>query len=102
MSEQFDIHRNLRARSPADPPYLVNLQSDRLSSLPTIIVAPLWPEMEVGSGLSFTVVIGRRAYFVAVAELTSIRHALLGPVVDNLRMERDRFVRALDLLFTGI
>lgn len=104
MSEQFDVHRNLHARSPSDPPYLVNLQSDYLASLPTVIVAPLWETAsdQQASLLATRVTLGSRAYIIAVAELTSMRRSLLGPVVANLGIARDRIVRALDLLFTGV
>ncbi len=104
MSEQFDIHRNLRARTAADPQYFVNLQSDIVEALNTLIVAPLWEVTPPGpqSRLAIPVSIGSRPYFVSLAELIAIPRSTAGPVVENIKHARDRIIRGLDLLFTGV
>jgi toxin CcdB len=104
MSRQFDVHGNLHAETDADPPYLVNLQSDHLDTLRTRIVAPLWevltsePALPTHVALHFA---GER-FRLALNEMAFVRGSSLGPAVGNIAAERDRIVRALDLLFTGV
>jgi toxin CcdB len=104
MSRQFDVHSNVFAETEADPPFLVNLQSDHLDSLRTVVVAPMWeasgarPRSPVHVALRFA---GDR-YWLAINELAFVRSASLGAIAGNIAGERDTIIRALDLLFTGV
>ncbi len=99
-----DVHSNIFARRADDPPFLVNLQSDHLSELRTVVVAPLWPATTGGPSRSIHAAIRfeRRDYWLAVVEIAFVRISSLGPIMGSVATERDRIVRALDLLFTGV
>jgi toxin CcdB len=104
MSVQFDVHSNVFADSDVDPPLLVNLQSDHLGNLRTAIVAPMWPtdDGRPAPPVRVAVRFERRNYWLAVNELAFVRVNSLGPIMGNIASERDRIIRGLDLLFTGV
>ena len=103
MSRQFDVHSNVFAGDPYDPPYLVNLQADRFDALRTAVVAPLWPVDSDRPHLPMFVRIpfAQDLFWLAVNELAFVRVSTLGPIMGNVEAERDRIIRALDVLFTG-
>ncbi|MEJ0013382.1 MAG: CcdB family protein [Bauldia sp.] len=103
MSRQFDVHRNAFADGASDPPFLVNLQSDHLEPIRTVVVAPLWPESDHARPPVFVPIrFSRGEYWLAINELAYIRTSSLGAVAGTLAAQRDRIIRALDLLFTGV
>ena len=85
-------------------PYLLVVQADLLTSLATVMVAPvialapaetirrLSPEIEI-DGTRFT---------VSMPEMAAIPRKRLGPVKMNVAGRHLEFVAAIDLLFTGI
>ncbi|MBN8998249.1 MAG: CcdB family protein [Rhizobiales bacterium] len=104
MSLQFDVHVNRRARGDADPILFVNLQSDTLSALPTVIVAPVWPGPRVTPAPELAVRsrLDGRDLSLPIVELAFLRRRDLGPATARLLGYRDQIIRALDRLFTGI
>jgi toxin CcdB len=101
---QFDVHRNPE-QGREDIPYVVDIQSDLLSDLPTRLVAPLIR----ASAFGVPVVRLHPRFFVegdAVIMLTTeigVLHprALRGAVV-SLAEHRHEIVGAIDMLITGI
>jgi hypothetical protein len=76
MSRQFDVHSTVLSDDADGPPFVVNLQSDHLDLLRTFVAAPLWPAAVRGSA---------------------------PPASARIRFEnRDRVIRAIDLLFNGV
>lgn len=98
---QFDV---CRVRSQGGAPYLVVLQSDLAARLDTAVVAPLWPvdpRTVPVRKLQPVISLDGQEHLLSVQELLSIPRSALGPVVGNLRLEREAIIAALDLLFTG-
>jgi hypothetical protein len=52
--------------------------------------------------VSIRISVEGRHYWLAINEMAFVRVSALGRVVGNIADERDRIVRALDLLFTGV
>jgi hypothetical protein len=103
VSRQFDVHLSRFSEGLAGPPFLVNLQSDHLNPGPTLVAAPLWPMTAriAPTPVSVQVQFGGRGYWLVLTDIAYARVAELGRV-GNLAEERDRIIRGLDLLFTGI
>lgn len=100
---QFDVFAQGFGKQRAFP-YIVALQSDILSPLKTIIVAPLrrFSAMPTVSRLNPVLVVNDEGFMLAVAEMFPAPAHLLGRPVANLASERDRIIAAIDMLFTGI
>lgn len=102
MSRQFDVHRVRLVGGGTE--LLVNLQSDFLSSGPTVVAAPMR-----AASLSRTVppaavrvAFQDREHWLVLTDIAYVRVRNLGPVEGSIGYERDRIIRGLDLLFTGI
>jgi hypothetical protein len=106
LPRQFDIVENLnpirRGRGPY--PFLLILQHDRVSSMASIVVAPLVEvsAMRDVARLNPVVEVNGRRYSAVIAELAAIPRQSIGRVVGSAESHRYHIVAALDLLFTGI
>ncbi len=102
---QFDLHGNTNPGTLGRTPFLLDVQSDATSVLPTRLVCPV----RRGSLMSgepidrvhLTVTINMETFVVFVTELTAVPTAVLGPVVTSLKSHRQEIVSAIDLLITG-
>jgi toxin CcdB len=101
MSRQFDIHANRFAKTSAYPPFLVNLQSDHLSLLRTVVIAPLSPEGQAPP-IHVPIRFQRSRFWLTISELAYVRLSSLGEIVGRVAAERDRIIRPVDLLLTGV
>ncbi|MCC7049103.1 MAG: CcdB family protein [Alphaproteobacteria bacterium] len=102
---QFDVHQNTDPRSRDEIPFLVDIQSDFLSSLSTRAVVPLIRAKTFGkpiSRLNPEFRIKGQALVLSTAELAGVPRAALGPAVANLAHAGDAIIAAVDLLITGI
>lgn len=104
MTRQYDICKNPDRSSRQRVPFLLVLQSDLLSPLDTVIVAPVSPERPANaiSKLNPVVMIENKHYRVSMIELAGVPRSLLGDVVANVARQHTEFVAAIDLLFTGV
>jgi mRNA-degrading endonuclease toxin of MazEF toxin-antitoxin module len=104
LPQQFDIVENLNPIGRSRYPYLVVLQHDRVSSIGTVVVAPLTESSLAlaGTRLHPVIEVGGRSYVVLTEELAAIRSGMLGRVVASAETGRYAIVAALDLLLTGI
>jgi hypothetical protein len=104
MSRQFDVHTAFFVAGATGPSFLVNLQADHLSLLRTVVVSPLWPasDRRPPSPVSIAIEFERRQYWLAINELAFVRVSSLGPTMGNIAAARDKIIRGLDLLFTGV
>ncbi len=104
MSRQFDAHGVRLRAGRHGPAYLVNLQSDLLNTGPTVVVAPLWPvrvrRAQPPAGVRISLL--DETYWLVLTDIAYIRVTDLGAVAGNLSHERERIIRGLDLLFTGV
>ena len=101
---QFDVHENRNQETAADFPYLVDLQSELLSSLATTVVAPLASRRIVPMplrGLNPEFTIDGVTVVLSIQEMAGLSRAALGDIVASLSEHRAEIINALDLLFTG-
>ena len=103
---QFDVHRNTNA-APAKPiPYLLDVQSDLLSTLTTRVVVPLArPDVmnkKSAQLLNPTLEIEGKRFVMLTTEMAGIPVKRLGDVIANVRARRVDIIRALDVVFAGV
>jgi toxin CcdB len=104
LPQQLDIVENRNSGTRGNYPFLIVLQSDRVSSFNSLIAAPLarangpfarsriHPQVEV-AGVPYVVLSER---------LAAIQTSTLGRVVGSAAANRYEIIAALDMLFTGI
>ena len=102
---QFDIRRNPDSRSRDRYPYLIELQSDVLTDLPTRVMAPLRPLADghlppIGR-LNPVIDLDDGRFVVVTQELASGSAGPLGPVVGHAGTDRAALTAAWDLMFKG-
>ena len=101
---QFHIYENSNAETSEVYPYLLDVQSNALSSLPTRTVIPLARASyfkKVVTILNPRVKIDQVEVVVSTAQMASIDARILGAKVGTLRDERDEIVAAIDLLISA-
>jgi toxin CcdB len=103
---QFDLFVNPDKVSARTYPYLLEVQANLLSSLPTTVVVPLAKPAAVSgrpiTGLNPAVSFDGREWLLMTQELAAMRRADLGSFRGSLQNLRGEVVGALDLLFIGI
>jgi toxin CcdB len=101
---QFDVHRNPE-QGREDIPYVVDIQSDLLSDLPTRLVAPLVRASGFGppvGRLHPRFVVEDSPVIMLTTELGVLPPRALGGAVASLAGHRHEIVGAIDMLITGI
>lgn len=100
---QYDICQNKLTSSRKQIPYFVILQTNFLSSLATVIVAPLFPENEANKimKLNPAVEVSGKIYRVSMADMAGIPKLTLGETIMNVDSQHSDFIAAIDFLFTG-
>ena len=101
---QFDVHRNPE-QGRKDIPYVVDIQSDLLSDLPTRLIAPLVRATAFGlpvGRLHPRFVVEENAVIMLTTEIGVLSPRALGGVVASLEDRRHEIVGAVDMLVTGI
>lgn len=103
---QFTVHRNDNVGTAEAYPYLVDVQSDSVTRLPTCVVVPIaraasLPYTRITRLMPAVQVRGEPCVLVT-QELAGISRTELGATVCELTSHRPDIVAALDLLFTGI
>lgn len=98
---RYDVYKITSARRTG---YLIDVQSDFLSSLQSRMVIPLLTSSQYFTGLKdlnpkFEIFGG--SYTLITQELASVPLHLLGRAVENLLSFRDDITKALDILLTG-
>lgn len=100
---QFDIIANPDRATASRAPYLMVLQHDLLSGLPTVVVAPLVKEgFDPVEHFHPQIWVDGEVFRLSTAELFATRRNRLGHPVASGARSRDNIIRATDLLFTGI
>ena len=101
--KQFEVCENRSSGTKKRYPFLLIVQADFLDTLNTRVVAPL------AAGGSFTAAtqlnpvfdINGKPYQLSTAELAGVPLQSIGKRVTSLQEERDRIIRALDILCVG-
>lgn len=103
---QFYVYRNKSKESANRVPYLLDVQSDLLSTLATRAVVPLYAASSAATkGLPrlmpvFT--LNQTQFVMVTTELAGVPLKLLGEVVADLTPSRIEIVGALDFLISGV
>jgi hypothetical protein len=100
---QFDLYRNPDTASAKRRPYLVVLQSDLLTVVETVVVAPLVPLARSKSAHRLTpvIAIGGVEHAILVHDLAAIARSQLKRAAGTAVSKRDELMAALDLVFIG-
>jgi len=102
---QFDVHRNLDARSRKAFPYLLDVQTSLLDVLSTRVVVPLALAALAGKPadrLNPVLTIEGHEVIMSTPELAGIPVRTLGKKVTSLAERRTDIIAALDFLLTGV
>jgi hypothetical protein len=98
MARQFDLYRM------SEGDYVVILQSDVLEDLTTRVVCLALPESSVGQSMPYIspiLMAGDMRIRLTPQVVATLTLAELGTHVASLQHERDRIIRAVDLMLTG-
>jgi toxin CcdB len=103
---QFDVYRNKSANSKERFPYFLDVQTDLLSELETRMIIPCSPRETYGNKtitmLMPTILIKGKAHIAVTYQMAGIAKRELGPVMDNVKDQRQEIIAAIDLLITGV
>ena len=102
---RFDLYANRDPRTMARTPYLLDIQTDLLSSLSTRLVVPLRPRPDPGfpviERLHPTITLDGMECVAVVSEMAAVPKTALGERVDSLPAFRQAIMDACDLTLTG-
>ena len=101
---QFDVYQNDNADTVKIYPYLLDVQSNALSSLPARTVIPLARASyfkKIVTILNPKVTVDHVEVVVSTAQLASVDIRILGSKVASLIALRDDIVAAIDLLISA-
>ena len=104
MAKRFDIVENPNKAQRQLYPYLLVLQHDRVTSIQSVIVAPLVAASrgpQPGRIHPLLDVNGEQ-YVLLTEDLASIPRRRLGPAITSAEARHYEIIAALDMLFTGI
>ena len=101
----LDVFKNPNSLSAPGFPYLLEVQSALLGTLPTTVVIPLGlpevidhiPVLKLNPAVS----VKGSQLLVMTQELAAVNRRKLKAPVSNLAADRDQILAALDFLFTG-
>jgi toxin CcdB len=103
---QFHAYQNANPATRLQFPYLLDIQSDLLDQLRTVVVIPLSPLDAVAhmtmSTLNPVISISENAYAAMTQEMASIDRSRLGQEVCDLNQFRSEIVAAVDFMLSGI
>ncbi len=103
---QFDVYANPSKHQRADIPWIVDVQSDLLSALPTRLVIPLALRKHMPSALPRALCPALQWAGEALVALPHMaapfRTKDLGPSKGNMKLEASALVGAIDAVISGI
>jgi toxin CcdB len=101
----LDVYPNPDLGSSELIPYVVDMQANLLSDLPSAVVIPLVAPETIEHlpilRLNPRLMVEGRSLVALTQDIASVPRRLLKHPVMNLSQERDALLAALDLLFTG-
>ena len=105
MARQFDIVEN-RHRAARDLyPFLVILQHDHATSMPSVVVAPVVhssKNLVSRERFHVSLEIGGDRHVAIIEDLAAVPRSHIGQVAGSADSRRYEITRALDMLFTGV
>ena len=102
---RFDVYANPGSHA-ATTPYLLDVQSDLLSSLDTKLVIPLrnlkhFPKVKLSTQLTPVFTIEGEAYLLETPKMGAVPQRVLKSPVTSLAQAQDQITAAMDFLFHG-
>ena len=101
----YTVYANPDSKSQKAIPFLLDIQSDLLTSLETRVVVPLYlkstAKIHPISRLTPVLSYQNKTLVAMVPELAGVSKRHLGPCVGTLTEARPELIAALDLLITG-
>ena len=103
---QFDVYQNPNVAQREVFPFLVQIQSDQLSSFSTRLIMPL-QRLKLAPGalprrLSQTVLIQGESLCLAAHFMAAIRTKMLGKPMADLAADRSLILDAVDAVISGV
>jgi hypothetical protein len=100
--KQYDLYRN-KGRGAKRAPFLLVIQRDAVSGLPTRLVAPVMrlAKEHLLTKLMISVSVENETLYISLPELFAIDRSNLGTYAGNISELHDDIVRAVDMLLTG-
>lgn len=102
---QLDVYPNPDRETVTIIPYILEIQSNLLDTLPSVAVIPLVMPVAVDLlpivRLNPAVVVEQQTLIALTQDITAIPRRLLAHPVANLSAQRAEILAALDFLFTG-
>jgi toxin CcdB len=102
---QFDVYRNTNAATRGHTPYILDVQADVMSVLPTRLVCPvrLVSGLRIGpiERIHLTVTIEDEQCVVFLSELTAVPASIVGGRLGSFQRYRQDIIAGIDLLITG-
>jgi toxin CcdB len=104
VARRFDIVENPNRNGRDLYPFLLVLQHDRVTSIQSVVVAPLVaiPREKASSRLHPAIELEGQRYAVLTEDLGSLPRTRLNRVVGSAEAQHYEIIAALDMLFTGI
>jgi toxin CcdB len=104
VAQRFDIVENPNPSGRRLYPFLLVLQHDRVTSIQSVVVAPLVaiPREQASNRLHPVIELEGQHYAVLTEDLGSLPRNRLTRVVGSAEAHHYEITRALDMLFTGI
>jgi toxin CcdB len=103
---QFDVHLNTDSASAQRFPFLLDVQSDILSALPTRLVVPITKRERLPQSLPERlcpeVAIQGVAHHLMSFEAAAIQAKRLGPVVCSLKENSFEIINSIDAVLSGV
>ncbi len=103
---QFTVYQNKNKSTQSDYPFLLNIQTDLLSSMQTCVVVPLMP-LQIMAHAPMTVLtpilpVQGRDYCMLTPQLAGIHKRELGEEIEILSAYQYEIVAAIDFLLSGV
>lgn len=101
---RYAVYRNPDASTRARTPYLLDIQSDAVSVLPTRLVVPVRkvPDASRISRVHIEIEIDGAPHTALVNEMAAVLQSRLGTPATSVEIDRAAITAAVDLLFTGL
>lgn len=100
---QFDVYLNKNSKSKNEIPYLLDVQSNLLSTLESRVVVPLLKKSIIKpiKYLNPIFLIEGNEVIMSTSEISGIPRSILDKRIISLANKRDEIIAALDFLITG-
>lgn len=104
--QQFSVYKNKNTNTRKEYPYLLNIQSDLLDELKTVVVIPFikqstFKQKPIKYLMPIFTIEGKECVLLT-PQIAGIPRNQLGTVVENLAHFRSEIIGAIDFMISGI